>query len=418
VLRETVFRPQPIRSRAGVRLASFAWASAADSLGVQRGGTGIELATWSARFETQGPWPHSSRFLDTTSVETATRVATLWVDRLWHPTRALTARTGARLELGRALRNAPAARTAPRVSVRYAVGASSLSVAGGQTYQYAQALAPTGPGRNAVATTDALWAVAGPEVPVLATRVGTIGAERWITPSWLASATAYRRDAMGVLLPDPRPGYVVDRPLAVEGRGRAEGIETSLRTFGARLTGGVSFTSSRATLEAYGLRFASPFGRPRVFRADAVVRVGPVIDGVSRLRLGLAWERADGTAFTRYYDGVAVCDAARHCRWQPAPRVGSPAAERGGPTRRLDASINGAWAAERVLVNAFLQVRNVTSFVNDAAYLVTLGRCAADDERAGTCHPALNPQQFEDSRLTPLRGWLSAGVRLSTRAVP
>jgi hypothetical protein len=418
-VRETVFRPQPIESRAEVRVAAVNWHGESDALGVSHGAAGIEVAMWRARFATEGPWPHTGQFIDTIAVRSAATITTLWADRLWQPAAVLSLRTGARLEVGAASRNARRLRLAPRLSMRYAPSAvTSFSLAAGGTYQHAQTLAPPGPGRNAVATTDAFWLVSGPDVPTLATRIATVGAERWMTPTVLASATAYWRDDLGVLLADPRAGYLVDRPLAVEGRGRAAGLETSLRALGPRWTGDVSYSLGRSTVTAYGLRFASPSERPRVLRVRAAVPARRRSDAATNVRFGLAWEHAAGAPFTRYYGSVARCDAAQRCRWEPPPRIGPPSDGRGRATQRLDASVDAAWATRRVLVEGYVQVRNVTRAVNDAAYLASVGRCPSGTQAAGTCHPELFPDTVDDTRLPPLRGWLSVGVRLSRQHTP
>jgi hypothetical protein len=336
---------------------------------------------------------------------------------VWRPIRALTARTGARLEVSTAARNAPPARLAPRAAVRYTpTPPLALSLAFGVTHQQAQTLAPPGPGRNAVATTDALWVVAGHAVPLLSARTATLGAERWFGPSVLASATLYGRDAVGVLLPDPRPGYLVDRPLAVEGRARARGIEGALRGFGTRWTGTASWAAGRSRVEAYGLTFAAPSERAWALRAGGTAFVLGREGATRTVRVGLTGERSAGAPFTRYYGSVARCDASGGCRWAPPPRVGPPSEGRGRATSRLDASVDAQWRGRVLVAGAYVQLRNLSRAVNDAAYLATVGQCAADAQAAGTCQPELQPASEADTRLPALRGWLSIGVRLARGA--
>ena len=418
-VRETVFHPQPIDSHAEVRVATLSWHTDPDAVGVSRASAGLEVANWRARFATDGQWPHSAQFIDTIAVQTAATITTLWADRVWRPAGDLTARTGARLELGAAPRNAPRVRLAPRLSVRYAPStATALSIAAGGTYQHAQTLAPPGPGRNAVATTNAFWVVSGRDIPLLATRTVTAGAEHWLTSVLLASTTFYWRGDVGVLLPDPREGYLVDRPLAVEASTRTAGIEGSLRALGPRWTGAASYSLGRSTATAYGLRFASPSARPRLLRASAAVRARRRADDGTNVRVGLAWEYAAGAPFTRYYGSVARCDDAQRCRWEPPPRIGPPSEGRARSTERLDATLDATWAARVLRVDGYVQLRNVTRALNDAAYLATVGRCPAATESTGTCQPELFPDAVDDTRLPPLRGWLSIGVRLSPRGTP
>jgi len=428
-VRERVFRPQPIDSRAAVHLATVRWDAAPDADGAARMAAGVEVAAWRSHFATGGPWPHTSRFIDSIATRSAATVATLWGERVWRPVPALTARTGARLELGTAARNAPAARLAPRVAVRYApTPPFALSLAYGVTHQAAQTLAPPGAGRDAVATTDALWVVAGRSVPLLSTRTATLGAERWLGPSLLASTTLYRRDAVGVLLPDPRPGYLVDRPLAVEGRNRAIGLDGALRGFGTRWSATASYAIGRSRLDAYGLTFAAPSDRPWALRAGGTVYVLGREGAPRTVRVGLTGERAAGAPFTRYYGSVARCDASGDasrdaggeasggCRWAPPPRVGPPSEGRGRATSRLDASVDAQWRGRVLVAGAYVQLRNLTRAVNDAAYLATVGHCPADAQADGTCQPELQPASEEDTRLPALRGWLSVGVRLARGA--
>ena len=418
-VRETVFRPQPIESRAQVLMATLAWREDPDDVGVSRASGGIEIAAWQARFTTEGPWPHSAQFIDTVAVRSTTTIASLWAERAWQPSAALSARTGARLELGGPPRNAPRVRLAPRVSARYELSsATSVALAAGGAYQHAQAVAPPGPGRNAVATTNAFWLLSGPDVPVLATRIATAGAEHWVTPTVLASTTLYWRDDAGVLLPDPREGYLVDRPLAVEGASHTVGGEGSVRAMGSRWAGGLSYSLGRSRTTAYGLRFASPSERPSVLRASAAARARRHAGDATNVRLGLAWEYATGAPFTRYYGSVARCDAFQRCRWEPPPRIGPPSEGRGRPTHRLDATVDATWVARAVRLDGYLQLRNVTRVANDAAYLATVGRCPANTGETGTCQPELFPAAIDDTRLPPLRGWLAVGVRLAPRRTP
>jgi hypothetical protein len=234
----------------------------------------------------------------------------------------------------------------------------------------------------------------------------------------LASATAYWRHDVGVLLTDPRAGYLIDRPLGVEGSGRAAGLETALRALGTRWTGDVSYSLGRSTLRAYALDFASPSERPHVLRAHAALRMARSANEATNARVALAWEHAAGAPFTRYYGSVARCDAAQYCRWEPPPRIGPPSEGRGHSTQRLDASVDAAWATRAVLVEGHVQVRNVMRAANDAAYLASVGRCPAGTQAAGTCHPELLPDTIDDTRLPPLRTWLNIGVRLSRPRAP
>jgi hypothetical protein len=155
-----------------------------------------------------------------------------------------------------------------------------------------------------------------------------------------------------------------------------------------------------------------------VLRANAAVRTRRHAGEATNVRFALAWEYAAGAPFTRYYGSVARCDASRRCRWEPPPRIGPPSEGRGRATQRLDATVDATWLARAVRLDGYVQLRNVTRALNEATYLATVGRCPAGTGDAGTCQPELFPATIDDTRLPPLRGWLSVGVRLSSRGAP
>ena len=407
-----VFQAQPIASGVRYADATLRWRAWPDSSGAPGAGVGLQLVSIRADLSTAGLWPHSSRLVDSVRVGTAIQVATLWAERRWRPTGALTLSAGARAEAGPRPRTAGPLRVAPRLGARYRLSsATALSATASSSYQYAQSLSPGGPGRNLVAMAGALWVAAGREAPVLWSRAYGVGAERWLAPHTLASVTAYRRSAVGVLVPDPRAGYLLDRPLASQATTGARGVEASLRRLSGRVTGGVAYAAGRSMVEAEGLRYASPADRPWLFRADGTVALGAAGAGRRPWRVGAAYERAAAAPATRYYEGLVSCPESAPCVWSPPPRVGPASALRGASgAGRLDLLLSGAVRVAGRELGLAAQLRNLGGSASDAAYLGTFGRCP--DGGDPSCHPQLAPASYEDVRLPRPRTRLDLALRL------
>ena len=89
--------------------------------------------------------------------------------------------------------------------------------------------------------------------------------------------------------------YLEHRP-TVEGEstglGTAAGVEVLLQRNGARASGSLAYTFSKATREMYGLTFPFDFDRPHALTAMATVQV------VRRVRVSATWQRASGFPVT------------------------------------------------------------------------------------------------------------------------
>lgn len=259
------------------------------------------------------------------------------------------------------MENGGALRWSPRAAARLALSpVVTLSAAAGRSYQYVQA----GPELGEQAITQHLWLVAGEDyAPVLRSDVATLGAEAWLGGAWLASATAYERRSTGVALLDPQPGDATGRPTFVTGSLHAEGVELSLRRLSGRWTLSGAYSWSVSTTRAEGLRFESP-GAPE-HTVDLSARA-PLGLGAA---LGAAFTASSGTAFTRFYGGIARCPAGNPpCVWEERPRAGEPGALRGAPYASLDLLLDWSHAFGRWRVGAFAQVHNVLGRENPARY--------------------------------------------------
>jgi hypothetical protein len=119
------------------------------------------------------------------------------------------------------------------------------------------------------------------------------GIEAWLAPGRLVSLNAFGRRAAGLAAPDPRPGRVFQRPLFVHGENRAWGVEFSARQITGVATGSVSYTYSRSTMDAAGLRYAAAGDRRHVLSTTGMLRLSQAV------RLGAAYTAATGVPFTR-----------------------------------------------------------------------------------------------------------------------
>jgi hypothetical protein len=221
--------------------------------------------------------------------------------------------------------------------------------------------------------------VAGPDFPAARSDVATLGAESWLAPGVLASATAYRRRTTGLAVPDPVPtalgGLLVADPDSVSIRGRRErlpfvvgdnrahGLEMSLRKLSGWYTGSVSYSVSASEVRAAGYRYPAPWNRDRSLDATALLHV------LRPLRVGAAYTSATGSRYTRFHDGVARCDTEGECRWVMFPLAGMPAAGRAPRYRSLDLLADLSGTLKGMEVGVYAQLRNASDRSNPAAYV-------------------------------------------------
>jgi hypothetical protein len=304
-------------------------------------------------------------------------LAAVWGERSWQHPRGFGLRAGLRAEAGEATANTGGLRLAPRLSARYAAS-PELAVSGGysRVYQYTQAVAPAGVYVASLATTD-VWLLAGPGVPAVASDIVTAGLETWLAPGRVVTLNAFARRATGVAASDPTPGRIYDRPAFVRGENTARGVELSARQIAGPVTGSVSYTLSRSTMQAAGLEYDAAADRPHVLSMTGMVRVSPAV------RAGAAFTAASGVPFTRTAATAEECGALPGCNPSQLPWMGTPNAERAPTYASLDLLFDWSRRFRGVEVGAYAQVRNVlgrenaTVYVGDEAGCTPLG-CGED----------------------------------------
>jgi hypothetical protein len=316
-----------------------------------------------ARYGTTGLWPYSSTGREGTRGDRDLSYLVLWGERAWHPLPALALESGLRAEVGGRIAGAEPVRLAPHLALRYRAGAgTSLSAGAARSFQYAQAIVPTGPGYHPVATSHLFWALADEHTPLLRADVASLGIEQWIGGATLLSGAAYLRHTSGVATPDPMPGWMADRPLWVVAQGEARGVDLSVRRLLGRWTGGVSYAYNDAQMEARGYRYPAPTSRRHALDLTSAFRVARA------LRVGGAYKVASGAAFTRYESALRECATSdpASCRYLTYAR--EPGAERAPTYRSADLLLDWNGTVGGWQVGAFAQLHNVLGGRNRAAY--------------------------------------------------
>ena len=201
--------------------------------------------------------------------------------------------------------------------------------------------------------------------------MATLGGEAWIGEAWLASVTGWLRRTDGALLPDPRPGPVVDREHLVAGENRAHGVELSLRRLFGRWTTALGYAWTRSESEAMGFSFPASSERRHTIDAVASVRL------TESWRAGAAWRWASGAPFTRFFPVVFACPDDGGCAILEPAVVEDPNAERGPTWSTLD--LLAEWTRDRGswTLSAYGQLSNALNRDNALTYMGT-ERCAED----------------------------------------
>jgi hypothetical protein len=306
-------------------------------------------------------------------------VLALWGERRWTPLAGLTMQTGARLEMGRAVRNGPGIRVAPRVMARYRPrsGRLSLTAGWGRSFQYTQTIAPTGPRLGPDLHVTDVWLLAGDSVPALRSDVVTAGAEYWIANGWLGGVNLYARRTTGAAEPDPTPGSLLEpRPPFVVATNRARGVEVSLRRLVGRVTTSLAYSHVRSESRTIGFSYIAPSERRHVFDGTVLVRVG------SRFGVGGAVTAASGAPFTRFYSRLyerIPCDTVGPSCLVPGKvpyAVEEPSTGRAPPYATVDLLAEWTWAHRGWDLSASLQLRNALNWRNASTYAGSITFCS------------------------------------------
>jgi hypothetical protein len=319
----------------------------------------------------------------------ATNLVAVWGERRWHPVTHLTLLTGMRIEPGHKVAGAPEARIAPRIQTRYTLGngALTLSAGYGRSFQYAQAVGPTGPGVGPQLHLSDVWLMAGDTVPAIRSDVTTVGAEDWIGGAWVAALNVYRRRATGVAEPDPTPGPYprLTRPIFVPAVNAATGAEASVRKLTGRWTASLALAVSRSDMATAGYRYPAPNNRSRVLHGTVLWRAG------SGLRVGSAVTVASGAAFTRFVGSHDSTPATCADTTASPCYVEAPSGARAPGYTTVDLLLDWTHAYRRWSLAAYLQLRNALNASNAVVYAGSVDRCLTPapptkiEARPGVC---------------------------------
>lgn len=334
---------------------------------------GDDIATWSLgwdvarqRLHYDGPLPR----YHAVKPDTAGRLlyareltlASAWAE-LRHTAGRFTFEPGLRVDAGEELADAPAVRLAPRVAVRYALSPDhTVAVAAGRTWQYTQAIGLAGPSIHPAFHASHFWIWADDRIPPIRSDIASLGTERWVG-SWLLSANAYVRRAAGVAAPDPAPGDLLRRPVAISAENRARGLEIGIRRIGTSWSASLGYSIAKSELVSDSLRYPSPADRRHVIDAMAAVRLP------AGFRLSTAYTGMSGAPFTR-----AVSRRPDDCELfgfgcsDQNARIQAPNAERTRAYHSLDASLHWGRRFGNVSLSAYVQLRNALGRANDVTY--------------------------------------------------
>lgn len=327
---------------------------------------GGDVIRQTARYEGPETWPYSTTPPDLPLVADSAALtrAGVWARGRWRPIDDLTLETAIRVDGGDRVGGGRLT-ISPRVVARLEASEGlTLSAGVGRSVQYAQSPAPVGPRVEAVLQTGRRWILADAGRAPVRSRVATVGGEAWLSGAWLASVTAYGRRTTGLLLPDPTPGLLVQRPPLVAGRVHAAGIEASVRRLVGRVTGAASWSLSRARAHVVGLEVAAPTDRTHLVDLSATVRVG------RRSRLSGAFTFASGAPFTRVVAPVEPTT--------PGVVLDDPFGRRGPAYASLDLVWDQGHDVGGWTFGWFVQLRNVLMRDNAGTYRSTSMVCPGD----------------------------------------
>lgn len=298
----------------------------------------------------------------------------LWAERRVRVGARVVLGAGVRIDASAALANASTIRAAPRLIVRYRGAGDHLTLAAGygRSFQYTQALASTDIIRSGL-WASGVFVTAGDTVPAIRSDLVTAGSEYWLSDRWLAAVNVYLRRAAGIVVPDPSPGPVGDRPLFVSGKNRAWGVELSARRLTGRWTMSGSYSFGRSRLEAAGLSYPAPTERLHSISAASTFRLGRAI------RLGGTLLAASGMPFTRVFATRFLCGDPAACDRTGPPVLEAPSAERGPVYSSLNLQADWTRSFRNWTLDVYVQLRNVLTHTNDVTYNSS---CECSDDTA------------------------------------
>lgn len=346
---------------------------------------GVELTDQASRYEGPDAWPYSRRPPDLGVARwdvNLTRVG-LWGRRRW-TAGPLSLEAGLRLDAGDAT-EAGSVEVSGTGLLRYRASPRlALSAGVGRWVQNAQSPASVGPKVERSLESGRLWVLAGPNRAPIHVRMATMGGELWLGDEWLASATAYLRRSTGVVLPDPTPGLLIQRPPLVEGEVAARGIDVSVRRLAGRVTGWAGYSYGDAEAEVLGITVPAPTDRTHSLDLAISTTLS------ASWRLGLAYAYGTGAPYTRVLDD---CDQ-EGCG--PGVILDRPLMRRAPGYSSLDLVFTWSHAFRSWSLGVFLQARNVLNHDNGITYSATTPVCAGGVHVSSyTCSDG-SPARFRD----------------------
>ncbi len=294
---------------------------------------------------------------------------------------------------------------APSVTARGRVGAGwTLSASAGRSYLYAQQVGSAGTSFGPAFHIGHRWLLAGTSAPAQQTDILSLGAERWLSPSWLLSVTGFGRRSTGVAT-DFFTDFTATTFPADLARERAFGIEGLVRKLAGPVTLSVGYSS--AWSRVYAGRETQTPGSHRAHQIDATV-----LRSLGRgFRLGGAFSAYSGAPFHRV---IIECPSDRDqtatgCLADARTVVTrSPEqAERGPAYASLDLLLDWQRPYDTWSWGFYLQVRNLTATNNRGVYRGTF--CNTGAPAGSGCGPVGGRDVFEPLLSIPLP---TVGVRL------
>ena len=337
------------------------------------------------------PYPIQTH-LRTILVDDDVTVGALWAERRWKPAQRLTLQTGLRLETSDGLGEDWGMALAPRISARYSLKEDlSLSAGLGRTYQYMHTVAPSGLRVGPRLVTSHIRVLAGEEgASAIRADIATLGAEYWLSRSWLAAANVYLRYATNLAISDPTPGSIDDHRFKVNASNVARGLELSARRLAGRWTASFAYTLAASDLEAGGLSFPSPSDRTHAFDATFTSRFPKLLFGGS-MRFGSAVSAASGTPYTRVHPGTYKCDTVEvTCQPIVSNTAGQPNAERADWSSRLDLLVDWTREFKAWQLGFYFEVQNVGNWDRAVTYAVNQGDCRRTSPSDAFCDARLD----------------------------
>lgn len=395
---------QPLENDISVSTASVTWTrSRYDAAWIT---LGAQASAYEAGYSTTGTWPHDANAAATAEARRQYRHGSVWAEQAGEAGRFMI-RGGVRADV-RPADGTLAMDVSPRLAVRARFASAwHLTGALARSYQHAQAIAPPGLGRNAIATASTFWVLPDSSAPSIRADLATLGIE-WSPDSVTAiGATAYARRAAGVATQDPRPGLLIGRPLYVAGTNHAQGTEMWTRTAWGRWSTALAYSHGGSRLAVGATHFPAPWERKHVARATLSWRAGP-------FRATSQYTASSGAPLTRYYTGAPDCIEREGCRWAVPPITGPAAESRSPGVRSLDAGIDLTRTFARATYGFYLQGSNVLGARAPGTYLDSRGWCLPPRPGVRTCEPARAKWDGRIDKTMPgLPRVIVAGVRTS-----